>query len=119
MELTEHHMQILRHMLGIDVTDVRSPKEYRDYFCACHGDADLAELAAAGMVKMYDKCSQYEWFTTTDAGKAAARASQRARLQTKSKRMYSRFLDISDCRPDLTFREFLTSPDYADTRSAV
>lgn len=116
MNLSDDHLKVLRHMLGIDVVDRRAPKEYRNYYCATPGDPLLLELLDAGMVIMYRKCDQYEWFTATEAGKVAARASQQAQLKPKAARVYSRFLSVKECLPDMTFRDFLTNPDFADAR---
>lgn len=119
MTLTDEQLRILRHMLGIDVNDTPSPQEYRDYYCANPGDANLHELASVGMVTMYSTHGGYEWFKTTDAGKSAARASQQAMLLPKPKRAYLRWLSISDVLPDLTFRDFLTRREFADVRKAA
>lgn len=119
MELTSEQQRILRHMLGIDKRDEQNPKEYRDYYCANPGDESLHELQRLGMVRMYASRDGYEWFQTTDAGKAEARESQRKNLLPKHKRIYAAFLDVRDCDPDLTFGEFLVHPRFAETRSAA
>lgn len=112
-------LQILRHMLGIDVDDVRHPVEHRDYYCATIGDDALRHLQQLGAVRLIRRCDRYEWYSTTDAGKAAARASQAAMLRPKGARVYARYLDASDAIPDLTFRDFLTDPLFAATRQAA
>lgn len=117
--MTEEQLDTLRHMLGINISDKRDPPEYRDYACANPGDATMHALHAAGMVRMYLVGNGYEWWTTTDAGKVAARASQRAMLKPKAARVYARFLEVSDVLPDLTFKAFLTLPEFADTRRAA
>lgn len=115
MNLTDEQLQTLRHMLGIDKPDERTPEPYRDYYCASRGDAELAELAQLGAVRLYRQCEHYDWYCTTGAGRAAALASHRKiRL-----RIYNKYLDIADVHVDLTFREFLTSPTYADARAAL
>ena len=119
MNLTEDQLQTLRHMLGIDKPEERAPRPYRDYYCACRGNTELAELARLGAVRRYRQCEQYDWYTTTDAGRAAAVASHRSIRRPKPKRIYSRYLDIADVHADLTFREFLTSPAYAETRATA
>ena len=119
MKLTDEQLQTLRHMLGIDKPDERAPEPYRDYYCASRGDVYLAELARIGAVRLYRQCEHYDWYTTTDAGRAAAIASHRKIRLRKSARVYSRYLDIADVHADLTFREFLTSPDYASARAAA
>lgn len=117
--MTQAQLQILRHMLGIDVDDVPNPPECRDYFCADVGDPEMMALCDAGMVRMYRRAGGYEWWTTTDSGKDAARASQRAMLKPKPARVYARFLDVADALPDLTFREFLTNVRFAECRRSA
>lgn len=114
--LTPKQEHILRHMLGIDDPAKADPRPYRDYFCANPADPELYELARIGLVEMYSAHGGYEWFATTDTGKAAAFASQKRIRYPKSKRMYRAFLRVSDCCADLTFHQFLTAPEYADVR---
>lgn len=117
-DLTEDDLRVLRHMLGID--DARKlPKPYRDHYCANAGDKKLLRLEALGMVRLVrrpDPMTPYVTYSTTEAGRAAAMVSATKRLVSKKKRVYLRFLDVRDARPDLSFREFLTSPDFADVR---
>lgn len=108
--------QILRHMLGIDKPEARVPVPYRDYYCASRGDTVLAAMAAAGLVECYRRDEHYDWYTTTEAGRTLAFRSHRASRNPKAKRVYLRFLSISDVYPGLTFREFLTRPEFADAR---
>ena len=117
-ELSSAQLHTLRHMLGINTPDDRAPKETRNYYCANPGDAELNRLMAMGAVRMYRKDS-YEWFTCTEAGKLAAMQSHRAIRRTKSQRVYSKFLDVKDCWPDITFRKFLTDPELAETRRSA
>ncbi len=105
-------LQTLRHMLGIDDPSLDVPKPYRDYYCANPGDPALHELMRLGAVRMYDTRGGYEWFTCTDAGRAAAITSHKAIQYSKAKRRYIRFLDVRDCWPDLTFRQFITDPQF-------
>lgn len=119
MKLTDEQLRILRHMLGIDVDDATNPPEYRDYYCANPGDAELHAMVTLGLVRLYATRGGYEWFTTTDTGKSAARLSQRAMLLPKPKRVYRRWLSVSDALPDLTFRDFLTRSEFADIRKAA
>lgn len=119
MELTTEQLQTLRHMLGIDKPAERQPEPYRDYAAAQKGSAEFAELARLGAVRLYSQEGSYDWYTTTPEGRAAAISSHRAIRLQKPKRIYSKYLDIADVHCGLTFREFLTSPDYADVRSAA
>lgn len=117
MNLSADQLDTLRHMLGINTPDKRRPEPYRDYYCANPGDKDLHELTRLGAVEMYSKRDGYEWFQCTEAGRTAALASFRTIQYRKPQRIYSAFLDCRDCFADLTFHEFLTSPDYAKTRA--
>ena len=108
LQLTPEQLQTLRHMLGIDDPSLETPpRPYRDYYCANPGDPHLHDLQRLGAVRMYDSRGGYEWFTCTDAGRAAGIASHRTIQYSKAKRRYIRWLDISDVRPDLTFGDFL------------
>lgn len=112
MNLSPEQLRVLRHMLGIDRPERDRPEPYRDYYCANPGDPKMVELVRLGAVQLYSTRDGYEWYTCTDAGRAAAIASHKAIRYSASRRRYSRFLDIKDCHPDLTFREFLTDPRY-------
>ncbi len=114
--LSPAQLDILCHMLGITDPYTRCPVPYRDYYCACPGDPDMKALDDARMVYLYSTHGGYDWFTTTDAGKAAARARHRAIRKPAAARRYHSFLGMRDVLPDLTFREFLKSPDFAVAR---
>lgn len=119
MDLSNEQLRILRHMLGIDRPTERDPQPCRDYYAAYKGESKMRELEAAGAVRLYAECEFYHWYTTTDAGRAAAIASHRSIRLSKPKRLYSTFLQISDVHAGLTFREFLTNPAYAAARAAA
>ena len=106
-------------MLGINDPWMRIPKPSRDYYCANPGDPKIAALVAAGAIRLYRVSDSYEWFCCTDAGRAAAMASHKTIRKSKSARVYSKFLEISDCLPDMTFRDFLTRQDMADYRKSA
>ncbi len=114
--LTSEQEHVLMHMLGIDDPSVAHPKEYRDYYCANPNDATLHGLVRLGLVEVYSAHGGYEWFTTTDAGKAAARAAHGRMLYPKKRRVYIAYLRVSDAICGLTFRDFLTMPEFAETR---
>ncbi len=59
---------------------------------------------------------QYCWYRCTELGKSAALASHRRIRLPKPKRLYRRFLKLGDVFPELSFREFLTSAEYAEVR---
>lgn len=117
--LTEKQLDTLRHMLGINDPWMPEPTPSRDYFCASSGDPELAELARLGLVRLYSQRNNYDWYATTDAGKDAAMRSHKTIRYTKAQRVYGKFLDIRDCYSELTFKEFITSPEFADSRRAA
>ncbi len=116
MVITADQESTLRHMLGIDLPQVKDPHAYRDYYCANPGDAEMAALEQLGMVAKYAVQGGYEWFCTTVEGRKVAFASHKKILQPKSKRVYSKYLSVSDVCTDLTFKQFLTSPEFAESR---
>lgn len=117
-DLTEDDLHVLRHMLGIN--DARKPpRPYRNHYCANAGDDQLERLERLGMVRVARRPNSWLDFVTyaaTEEGRAAAMRSATERLVPKKKRVYLLFLDVRDTCPDLSFREFLTSPDFADVR---
>lgn len=112
MNLNPEQLRILRHMLGIDRPEMDEPKPYRDYYCANPGDPSMVELERVGAVRQYDNRGEYAWYTCTPAGRAAGIASHKTIRYSAAKRRYLRFLDVRECCPDLTFREYLTNPRY-------
>jgi hypothetical protein len=121
--LTAGQLDTLRHMLGINTPNDRAPNPYRNYYAANPGDTEMAALAALGMVECYlFKTSDhfpgpcYDYFRCTEAGQLAAMRSHRTIRRSRASRRYSRFLDIRDVYPDLTFSEFLTDDRFAEAR---
>lgn len=113
------HLDMLRHMLGINTPEQRVPTPYRNYAAVNPGDPLFVELTALGMVERYRVAGgdfEYDYYRCTEAGRLAAMRSYRTIRLSKSKRVYARFLNISDAYGDLTFREFLTSPRFAEAR---
>lgn len=122
MELNSEQLRVLRHMLGIDDPDAREPKPYRNYYAACPGDPAMAALAKTGAVRLARGPVEgfpYDYYVCTDAGTTAAIKSHRAIRKSKSQRVYSAFLSACDCFQDLTFRQFLTDPYFAETRRSA
>ena len=106
-------------MLGIDLPAIRDPIPYRDYFAAGKDDPEMKGLEDIGAVELYAESEHYSWYRTTKEGRDEAIASHQAIRLPKSKRMYRKFLKISDLDSELTFREFITSPYYSDARNGV
>ena len=125
MKLTPKHLDTLRHMLGINDPYQRIPKPYRDYAAVNPGDHHYAELEQLGMVKKYRQAgkggafSEYDWFCCTKKGRLAAIKSHRTIRASRARRRYAKYLDISDCCPGLTFREFLTCPEFKEAREGA
>lgn len=120
MNLSISQLAILRHMLGIDDPAQRDPQPSRNYYCANPGDVELRELAELGAVELASGPRPglpYDTYHCTPAGIAAARASHRLLRWSKPKRVYRRFLEVSDAFNDLTFHRFLTDPDFRQIRA--
>jgi len=115
-ELNTYQLHTLRHMLGINTPEDARPKPYRNYYCANPGEREMHELKRLGMIELYDTRGDYEWWRCTEAGRLAAMRSHRTIRLSPAKRRYSRFLSVRECCPDITFREFLTDPRYAEAR---
>lgn len=115
---SDEDLRILRHMLGID--DARKlPKPYRNHYCANAGDPNLVSLAQRGLVVLSrppSKSIPYETYIATEAGIASATSSARRRAWPRKRRVYDRYLDVKDVCPDLTFRDFLVDPEFAEIR---
>lgn len=114
--LRDDQLKTLRHMLGLTHPERGQQVPYRNYYCANPGDVRLAELEQLGVVRKYAERDGYWWYCTTEAGKRAAMKSALGRRLPKAKRIYRTFLHLLDCCPDLTFREFLTNPEFSQAR---
>lgn len=116
--ITEDQLQTLRHMLGIDDPSRKEPVPYRDYYCASRGDSHLQAMAGLGLVEMYSQQGNYDWYRTTDSGKSLAIESHKKIRYPKGKRVYLAFLRMADAT-GCTFKDFLTNPEYKETRKAA
>lgn len=105
-------------MLGINDRSKRSPVPYRNYAAVNDGDKHYAEMAAAGFVKKSGRTAggEYQLYRTTEEGFRLAVESYKTIRLPKSKRMYLRFLSVADACPDISFKDFLTHPDFAQIR---
>lgn len=122
MEYTAQQLDSLRHMLGINDPYLRVPKPYRNYAAVNPGDPHYVEMAELGLVECYRKAGgiyEYDFYSCTEAGIAAALKSHRTIRVSRSKRMYSRYLSVSDARADLTFKQFLTDPAFKEIRAGA
>lgn len=120
MKLTEAQADMLRHMLGINDPCLLPPSDpYRNYAAVEPGDQRLLELERLGLVECYRKAApgfEYDSYRATDLGRRLAYESHRRVRLPKPRRVYRRYLSVRDAVPDLTFREFLINPGYADIR---
>jgi hypothetical protein len=119
---TPKQLDTLRHMLGINDPLKGRPEPWRNYAAVNPGDPEFLELERLGAVECYRRQSphnSYDYYRCTDAGRAAACASHRTMRWSKSKRIYSKFLDVRDALGDVTFKEFLTDPAYAESRRSA
>jgi hypothetical protein len=119
---TDEQLRVLRHMLGIDDPWLATPKPTRDYYAAPVGYPKLHAMAAAGLVTFVSgprRGYPYDHFVTTPEGRAAAIASHKSIQMSRGARQYHKWLEIKDCRPDLTFHGFLTDPELADARRSA
>lgn len=119
---TPEQLDTLRHMLGINDPSKARPEPWRNYAAVNPGDPEFLELERLGAVECYRRQSpnsSFDYFRCTEAGRAAACASHKSIRWSKSKRIYSKFLDVRDALGDVTFREFLTDPTYAECRRSA
>ena len=118
MKFTDEQLHTLRHMLGINTPNDRSPRPFRNHAAVVPGDKEYAELGRLGAVEQYQVRypTGYTWYRCTQAGKLAAMRSHRVIRRTKSQRRYSAFLNLLDSLPELTFNDFLTKPAFKEVR---
>ena len=118
--MTPAQLQWLRHMLGIDDPYMRVPTPWRNYAAVNPGDRVFMELEAIGAVERYGAAAEafgtHHYYRCTEAGTLAAMLSHRTIRKSKSARVYSSYLRISDVLCDLTFHKFLVDPEFAETR---
>lgn len=106
-------LAILQHALGRD--QYGHGTDYRNHYCVGSGP-DLAtcrEAVAQGLMVEHaarEVSGGDPIFTVTDAGKAyIAEHSPKPPKLTPGQKRYRRWLQVSDCRPDLTFVAWLKS----------
>lgn len=116
---TPDQLKILRHMLGITNPYSRFPEPTRNHYAANPGDPELYELQRLGAVERTHAQAGYEFFKTTDVGRAAACASFRLIQAKKPARVYHAYLKVCDVYEDLTFHSFLTKSEFAATRHSA
>jgi hypothetical protein len=105
-------------MLGINTPDDRIPKPHRNYAAVTPEDKEFIELDRLGAVEKYRARGgdEYHWYQCTAEGRLEAIKSHRTIRKTKAQRKYSAYLGITDSYSDLTFKEFLTLPEFYSAR---
>ena len=119
MTPTLDQLHALRHMLGINTPADSRPRPYRNYAAVVSGDSRFVAMAADGLVELYRRATMgfdYDYYRCTSAGRAAAMRSHRDIRYSRGRRRYLVFLRIQESVPDITFKEFLTTPDFAEAR---
>lgn len=119
MKLTSKQLHTLCHMLGINTPYDRVPKPYRNHAAVNPGDPEFVELERLGAVKKFRTPkfgTEYDWYECTEEGKLTAIRLHRDIRKNRKQRTYHKFLEVLDCCPDLTFKEFLTSEEFRETR---
>lgn len=116
---TPAQLDILRHMLGINDPAQAVLRPYRNYAAVTPGDAQYTDMAQAGLIERYRQATtptEYDYYRCTVAGKTIAMASHKSIRLSKSERKYLKFLDLREVFADLTFRDFLVDPQFAEAR---
>ena len=119
MQPTPEQLDLLRHMLGINDPSQRVPVPCRNYAAVSPGDPCYLDMAQAGLVERYRVAAganAYDYYRCTDAGREVAMASHKTIRWSKSKRVYRKYLNVSDALTGLTFSQFLRDPQFADLR---
>jgi hypothetical protein len=104
-------LHILQHSLGVDRF---GRGEYRNHFVTGEGSLDhpaCMDAVSRGLMQRHPGnalTGEMDLFVVTEAGKQFVRDNvQKVDAKQRRKDRYSRFLDLSDVMPDLTFRDFL------------
>jgi len=116
--MTDEQLHTLRHMLGINNPRMKHPIPCRNHAFVVPGDPKFLELEALGVIERDTALvyRNYHRYSCTDKGKRAALESYPQIRWSRSKRRYWKFRQVLEAVPDLTFREFLTSPEFSQSR---
>jgi len=118
----KEHLHILQHSLGLD--DYGQGRQYRNHFVTGPGSKDwdaCRALTEAGLMtenKGHSLLTDGDSvFYVTPAGiEFVAKNSPMPPKVPRDRRRYLAFLDLTECCPDLTFKQFLTEPRFAAYR---
>jgi hypothetical protein len=114
-------MNTLRHMLGINTPHHKEPKPYRNHAAVNPGNQEFQKLEKQGLVEKMGPVAdglypKLQFYRCTETGKALAMSSHRSIRLKKAARVYRLYLDLSDTDSELTFKEFLINPAYAEMK---
>ena len=116
MEITKDELGILLHTLGL--TDKFQKESYRNYFVSPagrHTQLKIDKLVSYGLMKQVSFCRiDVMVFVVTEDGKKYVAAHREK--PTLGQRRYHNYLELIDVFPCLTFKEFLTHPDFIEDR---
>lgn len=105
-------LHVLQHSLGVD--EFGRGDQYRNRFVTGEGSTDHPTCLEAVDRGLMDRhagntlTGDMDLFVVTDQGRNfVAQHSPRPDRKQKARDRYSRFLDLSDVMPDLTFQSFL------------
>lgn len=107
--MTTSQLEIIQHSLGVDQYG-QGPR-YRNFFDA--GDRDCQtcnELVDIGYMQRHRSTAVFPGhnFSVTDAGiKAMLAESPKPPKLTPGQKRYREWLNVADCFPDWTFRDWL------------
>lgn len=122
-DLGKYPLSILQHTLGFDdygrSKDPGRPDGYRNHFVASEGHHDWPHLMVLVENQLMEQhgssviTGDSPWFSVTSAGRAyVAQYSPKPPKLTRGQQRYSRFLDLCEIMPDLTFKEFVNERWY-------
>lgn len=118
--LSKEDLHILRHSLGLD--DTGRGKQYRNSYVLgpeCPDFAKLKDLESRGLMTDHGPRKIFggmHGFTVTPEGRAIAATPDPLTRKERGRRVYRYWLSISDCFPDSNFTDFLTKPEFSDSR---
>lgn len=112
-KLPKEQLDTLCHMLGLS-EGVREP--WRNYFASEPGDRELEELRQRGLVERWFVRWGLQYYRATPSGIQAALQYCKPPQLSKGQRRYRTWLNLNDAI-QVSFRDFLTLPEFAEIRS--
>lgn len=112
-KLPKEQLDTLCHMLGLS-EGVREP--CRNYFAAEPYDKEMEELRKKGLVEKWFVRWGLQYYRATPYGICAALCHHQHVKLSKGQRRYRTWLNLNDAI-QVSFRDFLTLPEFAEIRS--